>query len=198
MLRVTSVWSGFSGAPGYTNLYFGGGVDGIVETSVEAGVCATRTRAFFNAMVGLLPSGLQITVLPTVAKLDEGSGDLEDEFTVNPAPTAVVGTAVGNYAAPAGACVNWRTATIISGRRLRGRTFLVPLSSGAFFSDGTPSTAALTTINAAANELATGPVGLGEPLVVWARPTNGAGGAVGRAVSGNAADKAAILRSRRD
>jgi hypothetical protein len=85
---------------------------------------------------------------------------------------------------------------IINGRRLRGRTFLVPLGSTFYTTDGTPIETARTNIAAAAAVLIanTG----GPPLGVWRRPSPSGVGVLGVATTASVPDKAAVLKSRRD
>jgi hypothetical protein len=115
-------------------------------------------------------------------------------------PAAIVGTAGTTvaYAAALGAVVSWRTGLVRNGRRIRGRTFLVPLSSLAFDNTGTLIPAALTTFNAAAVTLRdqTGIADIG----VYARPSApGAADGEWALITGHSIpDMGSILRSRRD
>ena len=111
------------------------------------------------------------------------------------AQPSVSGTGVGAYTAPSGCVINWRTAGVVDGRRLRGRSFMVPLHGGAYDSDGTISAAALTSLRTA---LATFQAAAAPVLQVWSRPLDGAGGSNHTVTSADIPDKAAILRSRRD
>lgn len=194
MLRVVAQWSGFTGAPGFSNFYFAGPG----ETAAAAQAAANDVRTFFAALINDLPAGVTITVSPIVAVINPGDGVLSDEITVATAPASVVGTGAGAYAAPVGAVVNWRTSTVVAGRRLRGRTFLVPLQGGSFQTDGTLATGALGIIRGAAATLATVNTGAPIELVVWHRPVNNAGGSTAVVTSSFVPDKAAVLRSRRD
>jgi hypothetical protein len=141
-----------------------------------------------------MPVGQTITVPGTGEVIEDTTGELLDVWTAAGGGT-VVGTAGGVVAGGVGACVSWNTGGIIGGRRLRGRTFLVPLSSTAYESNGTLTSSALTAIGAFANGLmASG------PLAVWHRPTS-AGGSDGNSygvISNRIRDKVAFLSSRRD
>lgn len=189
--RVTAVWTGFSGAPGYTSLFFDAFGSGD-EVDLEVG----RVRNAFQALAEHLPTGVSIQVQQEVEILDEASGELLGYGLADEQPNAVNGNASGSYSAPTGAIVTWNTDTVARGRRLRGRTFLVPLSGEAYEGDGTLNASALTALNNFGSRMAGD--GDGPQHVVWSRPRNGAGGAIGPVVSHRVPDMAAVLRSRRD
>ena len=111
--------------------------------------------------------------------------------TANPA--VVTGQHNGVYAGSTGAVVRWQTAGYVSGRRVQGKTFLVPLVQ-AFDTQGSIATTALTTLTNAANGLVT--AGSGD-FVVWHRPTAFASGSSHPVTGALVPDLAAVLRSRR-
>lgn len=189
--RVTATWTGFSGAPGYTNFFFADDAD-----TTTANTMVTATLSFFNTLRSMFPTGVTISVSPEVAQIDEASGTLEGFVYADDPAFAVTGSGAGTYSAPTGAVVNWRTEQVNRGRRVRGRTFLVPLSGGSFQADGTISNTALADLRDAASDLITAAAGV--PLVVWSRPRNGAGGVAAIVTSSSVPDMAAVLRSRRD
>lgn len=189
--RVTAEWTGFSGAPGYTNFYFrafGGGDFVNLETA--------RTRSFFTAVSTFLPGGITINVQQEAAILDEVTGELINYVQADEPPAAVNGTAAGNWSAASGAVVTWNTEAIARGRRLRGRTFVVPVALAAYDTSGTLSTSFITALNTAAGNLIGD--GTGPQAVIWSRPRGGTGGSVGDITSSRVADRVSVLRSRRD
>lgn len=190
--RVKALWSGFGGSPGVTTHYLG-------ETPTAADLTAVRT--FYNTLAPHLPSGLTIAV--------PGSGDIIDEFEAGltgtwtaTAPTAVSGSNAGEAPAPVGAVVQWLTAGIHRGKRVRGRSFLVPLAAQ-YEGNGTLLATFVTTAQGAGTALITA---LNPKLRVWCRPLYGEGKprpiiAVGNSFQVTAAavpDKVMVLRSRRD
>ena len=189
--RVTAIWQGFTGAPGYTNFFFDafGGGD-VVDDEVG------RVVAFFEALAAALPNGVSVAVQQEVAILEETTGGLIDYAQASSAPAVVAGTGSGGYSSPTGAAITWNTETVAKGRRLRGRTFIVPLNGGRYEANGTLTSVAIDNLTAAAGILVGD--GTGPQLVIWSRPENGAGGAIGPVTSYGVRDKAAILRSRRD
>lgn len=199
--RVKMNWTGFPGAPGLSVFHFrdfdtepGAGLS-------EAGAQAATARVdtFITAVVPYLPQGVMLRSDTEVEVIEETTGQLEDTYSVTPAAakTGAMSTANG-FSAPSGAVINWRTQGVRNGRRIRGRTFLVPLGSGSYQADGTLSTAAVAGLAAAANALVESS---GSPdLGVYARPS-GPGASDGNWVVASSAtvpDMAAVLRSRRD
>lgn len=185
--RYVPIWSGFSGAPGFTVMNFVGTHD----PGQAAGV-ATAIKDFFDDIANRIPDIATITY-PGEATVHADDGTLIGAvaFTA-PTPTNCVG--LGSYAAPVGARITWETGSIVAGRRIRGRTFLVPLVSSTFDTDGTLTSANQTLIQTAANTflttLAVGPL----PLAVWSQTTS----TVSPVTSAVVPDQATVLRSRRD
>lgn len=189
--RVTAIWRGFRGAPGYSNFYFAG--DDAIEQPGAAMALAVRT--FFADIATTLPGSVNVSIQPTVDTLDEASGALVGQQDIE-VPASVTGGGTNNYSAASGAVVNWLTTSYRNGRRVRGRTFLVPLSSTVYDTNGDLAAGFLTDIREAAQALVDSPGTTG--MRVWSRPVNGAGGAA-FPVSGVAVpDLGAVLRSRRD
>lgn len=160
-------------------------------------VGAPSSSAILSAYSGLassLPSGVTITVPNSGDVIEDTTGTLVGVWTSS-GGGVVTGTAAGPRAAGVGFCVGWTTGGIVDGRKLRGRTFIVPIAGGAFDTDGTFQASAMTQFGTFANALqASG------PLAVWHRPTT-TGGSDGNSygvVSNHVNDKAAFLSSRRD
>lgn len=193
MLRVVAQWGGFPSAPGFTNLYF----DSAIIGTPSANEAAARARQLFEAMKGQFPDGVTITIQPQVAEIDDSNGQQVDEFTVTTGGLPVPGTGAGTRSAPSGACINWRTSTFVGGRRLRGRTFLVPLSTAAYENDGTILPGSLAILRAAAVAYITDAVGPSAKPLVWHRPVGGTGGSSAVITASGVTDKVAILTSRR-
>ena len=189
--RITAVWSNFRGAPGYTNFFF----DGAFPDDAAAEAAAVSVRQFFVDVNPHLPFEVNINIQGVADILDEGTGAITNQIDFNP-PISVSGAGGGKYSAASGAVVNWNTVEYKGGRRVRGRTFLVPLTSDAYDDNGDLSGAALGAIRTAASDLITD---LGaNPLAVWSRPRGGAGGTAHVVSSATVPDMGAILRSRRD
>ncbi|AXH79089.1 MAG: hypothetical protein [Circular genetic element sp.] len=191
ILRITAQWQGFRGAPGYSNFFFAGQAADQEQPAAHA----LAVRTFLAECAGYMPSSVNINIQPTASNIDETNGQVIGEVGFE-APGSVSGSGGTNYSAASGAVVNWNTTSFANGRRVRGRTFLVPLSSSAYDSQGDLASAPLTGIRNAARDLVASPGPA--PLVVWSRPRGGAGGTDHVVTSASVPDLAAILRSRRD
>jgi hypothetical protein len=196
MIRVTVNWTGFTGAPGFTNFHFRDFTEGPVDQAMADGSVA-KVDAFISNWQSSLPSTVKIQTNAQVSRIEDTTGELKGFFQTTPAAQRT-GTGTGSYSAASGAVFNWYTNGIVRGRRVRGRTFVVPLAGSALGADGTLDDAKVTGLRTVAQTFisATGSGDLG----VWSRPsapgaTDGSWWAV---TSFTLPDKAAILRSRRD
>ena len=187
--RATATWTGFVGAPGYTSWF--------ADDSGTPANLITGLKGFFDAMTPWLPTDVTVSVPDTYDELDETTGTLIASGTAPIAPGEFVGERTEVYSAPAGACVTWVTDDVVAGRRVRGRTFIVPLSSYATALDGSLGATALTDIRTAASDAITA---MGGAFCVWHRPTTAApaSGSAHPITSFNVRDRVAVLRSRRD
>lgn len=189
--RVVVEWSGSSVVGRAVNvLHF----DATEQPAPDVAAIA----AAYQGMSAQLPTGVTIRVPGSGDTIDDTTGDLTGVWTAT-TPAAVNGGVVPQAAAGVGACVTWTTGGIVSGaagpRRLRGRTFLVPLANACFDSDGTLTTVARQDIvDFGIDMIAVGGFG------IWHRPTSaGASDGTSYAVlSSSVRDKVAILTSRRD
>lgn len=182
---VTVLWTGFPGAPGYTRFYW----------DVASAPDLAAYQAFFVGIADRIPSNTTVQVQNTGNLIDESDGSVMGSWS-GPAQAAIPGTGSGAYAAPSGAHINWRTGDIKNGRRVRGRSFLVPLYGGAYDSDGSIAATVLTDLRGNLATLVTALVG--SDARIWSRPTQSAAGTAHEIVSADIPDKTATLRSRRD
>lgn len=191
MLRTQMLWTGFPGAPGYTNMFWN-----TTSDLAGANLVVTQGQQFADAIHFLLPANVTVQVSQEVQDVDPATGNLLGIITATAASPAWVGTDTGLYAAPAGACISWKTAGIHPGvnrpGKVRGRTFIVPLGGDQYDASGTLLDAARTTLQAATTQLVANRLG------IWARPKPLVPGALYDVTAASVADKVAILRSRRD
>lgn len=190
--RVLITWSGPQ--------VVGGGVTVLHYAGDVGGPPIPAIKSAFSAAAKLIPAGVTLTIPGTGDVIEDTTGTLTGVWSVAGGGT-VGGTGSAQCAAGVGACMTWLTGGIVAGKKLRGRTFMVPIAfkdpgSGdeAFDNDGTFGSATLVKIQTLANALqASG------PLAVWHRPTT-AGGSDGTSygvVSNRVADRVSTLRSRR-
>lgn len=189
--RVTAEWTGFIGAPGYTNFHFGEFTGG-----ADADQMRNRVSDFFDPLLSILSSDVVITIPPTVEVLDEESGSLTGYLDGGEEIRLLTTGSSTSYAGPSGAVINWITGTVRNGRRVMGRTFLVPLKANTYQDDGTLTGDALSSLREAGDVLATDD--FDSAFGVWSRPVNGSGGVLAPVTGYRVPDMVAVLRSRRD
>ena len=194
IMRVRAQITGSQGLPGLSTIYARG--TAATPSSADCSDMVARVRAFWNALVGLQPAGCIILVSGDVDVLDETNGALVTGFSVA-APATVLGT--GSEALPLATSVllTHQTGTILNGRRLRGRTFISPVSDSVNV-DGLTASAARATIIAAATAMITGATA--SFPVVWHRPKlpGPLGGSIAPTTSFSVGSNFAVLTSRRD
>ena len=165
-------WNGWGGGPGVTLFRVAQNTD-----STQTDSAAAAQKAFWEAIKGYLPTTVTLTCAPTVSVINDGDGSLVEQRSIATVPAVTTGTSPAVYTAVAGACLVWKTNTSTGRRLLQGRTFLVPLTSGAFDASGK---VAVTVRNGILNAAATyiTRVGTGVPgrPVVWHRPKPGVSG----------------------
>lgn len=196
-MKVTAAWSGFVGAPGYSNFYW---QDDAPEGSWEAGAVAAGTAVdtFFKAIKAYFPSQVIWKVQNDVPVIEDTTGEMVDVLSAGNYANIVATGGTASYSAASGAVVTWRSGGVRNGRRVRGRTFLVPTSTAIYDTDGTLHATGTGIIQNAATAMinTTGGLSLG----VWARPTGptATDGQWYPALTASVPDKVAILKSRRD
>lgn len=185
-------WTGFVGAPGVTAIY--------TDNDDTVGV-ADAFDAWLFSIRAFMPDDVHIRLRPEAEVIDDATGEL---LSVHSAPTAraIDGANSGPYSAASGMCVAWGTSGLVAGRRVRGRTFLVPMSGAFYDSQGALSDTDLPGVRTGLASFMATAAG---HQVIWSRPrTDPVTGAVTLAgsshpvTSASIRDRVAILRSRRD
>lgn len=185
IVRFTYKWEGFPGAPGYTNIY---------ATTTDPEDVGLAFNDFIGSNPGTFPAGLEVTLMPEAEELDETTGTVTGLIPIA-GGLVLTGTGTSAWAGPAGMVVSWSTGGLVAGRRVRGRTFLVPVVSFVYGSDGTIEASALATWRA---DLATYLAATSGRQVIWSRPRAGLAGSAHVVTGGRIPDMVAVLRSRRD
>lgn len=197
ILKVTAAWSGFTGSPGYSNFFFREANPG---ASWDAGAfaAADKVNTFFGAIKALFPPNVAWKINSDVPLIDEFSGEMQDIANAGARATLQATGPLQAYSAASGAVITWRTSGVRNGRRVRGRTFLVPGGYGFLQTDGTLEPGAIASLQAAANALLA--PNADRSFVIWARPSapGAVDGIAHNVVSATVPDKVAILKSRRD
>lgn len=179
--RIRVEWAGVVG-PGVSTFY---------SEEADAAAAYAAVRTFFDAIKTLLVPSVTLTFPNTGDLIDVGTGQISGSWSATSAGS-VTGTATTVMrAAGVGAFVRWETGGIINGRRVRGRTFITEVSTGFYESNGTLTSGSITTLQSAAQTLASS--GL---IAIYSRLPGG-GGALSGVSSASVPDRVTSLRSRR-
>lgn len=193
--RVRVGWSGFAGGPGVNTYYF-----------ISAATAMAPLKLMCDQMRSKLPSNVTLVIEPQGDIIESTTGQITGSWSAT-AQAASVGSVGGSYAGPAGIAMTWLTATFLSGRRLKGRTYWVPCTSALYDSDGTLNSIAYSEILESASTFVTSS---GSNFIIWQRPRlaraatatlpalAARGGGFGTVSGARVTDKVAVLRSRRD
>ena len=181
--RVVCVWTGATALPGASVFYGSPGVPTL----------ASDLYTFFDAIKAILPSSVSITIPSAGDMIEDSDGALSGTWSSSGTGT-VVGTNAASYAAGVGARIVWRTNGVRNRRRVRGSTFICPLTTNVYEPNGTLTASALTTLGNAATAVAAG-----GNLVIWSRPSPGGGtdGDSNAVLNASVPDRVTALRSRR-
>ena len=202
MYQVRVNWSGFQGAPGFTNLF--ATTTDPLQAGADAfgGAVNTLITTWANALPG---PQVKVQVDPAVKLIEDTTGDLVDILNLTSPPASHAGALGGIFSAATGFCIDWLTSTVVFAHRPMGRSYVVPISTEAYQNDGTLADATATAQRAAASTYAA--LTTVHP-VVWVRPRKAdpthvppipARAGVSVAIAGaRINDKVAVLRSRRD
>ena len=184
LARVLVTWSGTP--------VTGGGISSFFFDEAHTGFVADLDT-FLTAVTGLCPTGLTITIPGTGDLVDVATGALTGTWSDGATQTVTTSSGV-SYAAGVGMRVVWRTSGIRNGRRVRGSTFLVPLVTSAYQTNGTIVDATALAVFSAADDLI---AASGTNMRIWSRPTPGQAGAAHTVIDTTAPDTVSWLRSRR-
>jgi hypothetical protein len=180
--RVRTTLTGFIGAPGVATMH-----------CHDAATFRASLGTFWLGVRDFMPDSVILTVESSGDVFESTTGELTGSWS-DGTDAILPGTETGVYAAPAGAVVNWQTSTVLGGKRLRGKTFLVPLAADHYETDGSILTGSLTTLRGHAATLVTATA---SNFTVWKRPVAPGSGGFGDVTGSTMPDMVAILRSRR-
>jgi hypothetical protein len=170
--------------PGAVNVFFA--EEGTAITANDA------LRAWYYGFSSKLPNEVSITIDPSGVSYDIETGAVTGSYT-GAEVSAITGADTGSYAAGTGVCFTWDTNAVVGRRRLRGRTFVAPLSS-IWGDDGQITNTVMEDFtDKVATFLTTWSVVGG----VWHRPVNDAGGSFANVSGANFSRHGTMLASRR-
>lgn len=205
MLRVRTTLTGWDGAPGLVTNYFGA----MTENSEGAGLAIAYVHDLFGSVYGqLLSNAVTWTVQREVDVMTASNGEVTNTFTVTGSDSSTGGGGANIAPTAVAALMQWKTATFLEGRRLRGRTYVSPLAAAAIDSNGHLGSTLRTAVLADLATWLTTFDGTDVP-VVWRRPrpadpdhlpepVEARDGDTAPIVSADVASVLAVLKSRRD
>lgn len=191
MLEYNMAWQIPNAGPAVSTFHFDADLPGTNLASLQSHIWA-----FFDSLKGALPNDVTIVGETEVRQIDEVTGQLQAVGTVVPNPN-VTGTVTGGWAGGSGCRFDWQTTIIRFGRRVRGRTYIVPLAAGNYDASGNVSAAVRADFIPKAQSLLSN-LGLNStPMCVYSRPQPGRPGLASPVISVNVPPLAAQLRSRK-
>lgn len=172
--------------------------DAGVTTVADCNAAGAAVRAFLGTL-SYWPTGLSVAVQAQVPMYDIGSALVQGYLTMTSIPSNIAGSSSGSYGAGLGLRVNWKTNTISGRRMLKGASYLVPVSSGAFSGNGGVNSVIANQMTGAATTYINAMTTANLVPVIWHRPLVGetSGGIVGVITSGITSLTPSGLRSRR-
>lgn len=183
IIRMRLAWSG-PGGSALSTFYF-------TETGGTSGDdAAAAVEAFVEDIKGVVANDWTASLTGVQAVIDDATGTLVG--TVGIGGGFTTGGDNSNEKSPLATqgLIQWGTGTVVSGRILRGRTF-IPGVTDAVNDEGKPTSGYITDINAAAAALIADSSSV---LRVWSRE-HGTSAVV---TAGSCWNQFAVLRSRRD
>lgn len=190
VIQYRAPWSVPNAGPSVSTFHFVG------NTAGQPDGIAAAVRGFFDAIKSTLPNDVIVNFASEMTIHNDATGQLVGTIPVTP-PLAVQGTGTGSWAGGAGYRVDWLTQAIRNGRRVRGRTFIVPASNTVFSTEGRVLGATATTANTAGNGLLATASLAGNDLAVWSRPGPAGPGQVFAVTDPATSTLAATLRGRK-
>jgi hypothetical protein len=195
ILRTTALitGSGLLGG-GLSTLYWAPGSVG--GSTADATDCLARFRGLWVSIAPRLSSTISFVFDQTVLAIEATTGVLTGSFTAAPALTVVGGSASEPLPRQTQGLIRWGTASVIGGRRVRGRLFVPGVQEGDNDGTGSPVSAFVSALTTAGATVFIAGATSSEACV-WHRPVGGTGGASPDITAASGSPTWAVLRSRR-
>jgi len=162
---------------------------------------ADGIRTFFDAIKSQFPSSVSWTFGSEIMDFNASDGVVAGYFNVTPPASLAGNSSSAELAGPVGCIVRWETNAVFNNRRVRGRTYLVPLSRAAYDAQGTIQGPSITQIQTAANVYVANTQGGAIIPHVYSPEKDdpdGHPGFISEIVAAVVPDLACVMRSRRD
>jgi hypothetical protein len=162
-------WSGTYGHLGVSRFAFVS-ADGGVPTNTQRDGVLTAINTMLLAAAASIPADVSWVLDPIVESFDGVLGTITGELPAAGAVAPGSGTGGGAYANGVGLTIKWKTGGMFRGRRIQGRTFIVPLDGNQFGTDGRVRDDTAAAWQGFANAYITACAALAVTPLVWGRP----------------------------
>jgi len=195
ILRTSAIISGTAlPGGGLSTLYWLPGSAG--GSTADATDCLARFRTVFDGLKSHVSTGITWSFDQTVLAIEATTGVLVTTFT-GAAALSVTGTAAGDgLPRQTQGLIRWGTATVIAGRRLRGRLYVPAPPEADNDATGVPSSTYKNDVTTAAATIFIAGATSSEACI-WHRPVGGGGGSNGDITSATTSATWSVLVSRR-
>lgn len=166
---ATIDWTGSYGHTGISRFAFVAS-DASVPTTVQRDGVLAAVDALIQTNAGGLPADVAWQVNPIVEAFDGLTGAITGELPTATPLAPGVGTNTSSYANGVGLTITWKSAGMFQGRRVQGRTFIVPMAGQQFDQDGVLIRDVAGAWAAAANVYLAALGTLGLTPLIWGRP----------------------------
>lgn len=131
----------------------GGGLSTFYVDLASVDSAPDALESFYSVVAANSPDNVTFTVPGDGFTIDDTSSEINGTWSVAAAGGSQVGAASSGFQMGVGCRVRWITEGIRNGRHVIGTTFLCPLASSAFTTDGFLLTTVQSALNAAAGAL---------------------------------------------
>lgn len=180
--RMRTAWTGVAGLPGVTTMY-----------CLDTDAYIEELSTFWNNIKGHIPNAITLTIEPAGDIIEESTGVLTGAWT-HDALDGTVGTSSEDFNETTGLVVNWLTDDVAGGRRVRGKTYLVPMDISIYDVGGHLDTGIVAGVQAHCDEHVTAAA---DNFVIWHRPGGSTPGSYHAVTSAHVSAASAYLKSRR-
>lgn len=138
-----------------------------IASGSAAGALATAVRGLFDARKADFSQDITWQFDSEVLELDN-AGNLQASYPVA-TPAAITGSSTGAYTSGSGIVVRHNTGVILGGKRILGRTFMVPTMGATFDTNGDVSGTSIGFFNTAFTNFNTACAATGANFAVWSK-----------------------------
>ena len=171
----------------------GGGQSSFHVPNGEEATAIAALATFYGVVAANSPDNVTFSIPNSGVTIDDTTGDVNGAWSGGTSPTPFTGAATTGFQMGVGARVRWNTPGTRNGRHVIGPTFLVPLASSAYTTDGFLLPAVSSALSGAAMALLAA-----QEFLILSRPTGPLpDGASWTAVAGTVPLNVSWLRSRR-